>query len=266
MMEMKQIDLNACRNAAEVASLIGRNGKLSLVVLDKANVGQFKYHQTYQFGKEETFSNAVMAAATEIIKSAINQGKNLMLHTMANATIAYRGYRKYAKLGMDAEAILSRMVDNQYYTPTDEDSAETIALKKASYEAIKGFVEVLADADARGLYVELRAASEFNQIQLVVPEGVQLQAGQIISFVDGTTKDGITAVGWPHFNRSFAKVNEKFVGGERHFYINQKSDNRLSLIDKALKAFFQMQWAECPAATVEVAQLDEETPEGVSMF
>lgn len=261
MMNM-QINLTEARKSAELVSLIGRNGKLSCVVLDKRNLSKPKYHATMTF--DGNFNTAMMMAATKVINDAVGKNAHIIMLTTNNNVVGYRTYRKYAKLGMDADAIIDKMTSTSYYQPQEGDDEFVIQTKEDSISALAAFVQALYGADACGIYVELKAASEFNQIILNVPEGVELEAEQILTFKDGKTEEGITAVGWPSFNRAKAKVYTKFSNGRQEFFLYQKSQERMTNIEKAQRNVLTKQWQECPAAEVDV-DLSEETAD-VAMF
>ena len=189
--------------------------------------------------------------ATWIIKSAIQQGVGISCLTTDNNAVTYRCYRKVAKdCNHDSELIATAMTSSKYFTVNDTDDEEMIAMKNDSREAIVDFVNAMTEADEAGLYVEFNKASEFNQLILNIPEDVEIEAGDILKFTNGSTESGITVNGWKNFSRDNAKVYVKAEDGASVYFLYKKS--RLTPIEQAQRSALAQQWAKCPATEIKV--------------
>lgn len=242
-------DISAARKEAKVCNLIGRNGKVTFVSLDPKNPSVPNCFMIDEF--DGNFNTAMLRYATWIIKSAIQQGVGINCLTTDNNAVTYRYYRKVAKdCNHNSELITTAMTSGKYFTVNDTDDEDMIALKNESREAIVDFVNAMIEADEAGLYVEFNKASEFNQLILNVPEDVEIEAGDILKFVDGSTENGITVNGWKNFSRENAKVYTKAENGATVYYLYKKS--RLTPIEQAQRSALAQQWAKCPATEIKV--------------
>ena len=125
-----------------------------------------------------------------------------------------------------------------------------ITLKNESRLAVIDFTNAMIEADDLGLYVEFNKASEFNQLILNVPEDVEIEAGDILKFTNGSTENGITVNGWKNFSRDNAKVFVKSENGTNVYFLYKKS--RLSSMEQAQRSALAQQWAKCPATEIKV--------------
>lgn len=243
------IDIASARKEAKICNLIGRNGKVTFVSLDPKNPSVPACFIVDEFSGN--FNTAMLRYATWIIKSAIQQGVGISCLTTDNNAVTYRCYRKVAKdCNHDSELIATAMTSSKYFTVNDTDDEEMIAMKNDSREAIVDFVNAMVEADEAGLYVEFNKASEFNQLILNVPEDVEIEAGDILKFTNGSTESGITVNGWKNFSRDNAKVYVKAEDGASVYFSYKKS--RLTPIEQAQRSALAQQWAKCPATEIKV--------------
>lgn len=243
------IDLNEARKNAAVATLVGRNGKLSLVVLDRMVPGKSRYHAVKEFNG--VFNATMLNAAAEVVKNAIGGSQPLVLHTVDTVAAMYRYYRKLVKDGFDVDELVETVINGEYYTVNEDDTEDIVNAKGENKTAAENFLRVMAEADAKGIFIDIQKASEFNQLTLAVPEGVELSQGQILNFINGTSEEGVTVNGWSTFNRKKAVVFERnSLRGGREFFIYRKAQSRLSNMEKGIMAVLRAQWQECPAAEI----------------
>lgn len=243
------MDISAARKEAKICNLIGRNGKVTFVSLNPKNPSVPNCFMIDEF--DGNFNTAMLRYATWIIKSAIQQGVGINCLTTDNNAVTYRYYRKVAKdCNHNPELITTAMTSGKYFTVNDTDDEEMIMLKNDSREAIVEFVNAMIEADDLGLYVEFGKASEFNQLILNVPEDVEIEAGDILKFTNGSTENGITVNGWKNFSRENAKVYIKAENGATVYYLYKKS--RLTPIEQAQRSALAQQWAKCPATEIKV--------------
>lgn len=243
------IDISAARKEAKICNLIGRNGKVTFVSLDPKNPSVPACFIVDEFSGN--FNTAMLRYATWIVKGAIQQGVGINCLTTDNNAVTYRYYRKVAKdCNHNPELIVTAMTSGKYFTVNDTDGEEMIMLKNDSREAIVDFVNAMIEADDLGLYVEFNKASEFNQLILNVPEDVEIEAGDILKFTNGSTENGITVNGWKNFSRENAKVYTKAENGATVYYLYKKS--RLTPIEQAQRSALAQQWAKCPATEIKV--------------
>lgn len=243
------MDIASARKEAKVCNLIGRKGKVTFVSLNPKNPSVPNCFMIDEF--DGNFNTAMLRYATWIVKSAIQQGVGINCLTTNNNAVTYRYYRKVAKdCNHDSELIATAMTSGKYFTVNDTDGEEMIMLKNDSREAIVDFVNAMVEADEAGLYVEFNKASEFNQLILNVPEDVEIEAGDILKFTNGSTENGITVNGWKNFSRESAKVYTKAENGATVYYLYKKS--RLTPIEQAQRSALAQQWAKCPDTEIKV--------------
>lgn len=243
------IDIASARKEAKICNLIGRKGKVTFVSLNPKNPSVPDCFIVDEFSGN--FNTAMLRYATWIIKSAIQQGVGISCLTTDNNVVTYRCYRKVAKdCNHDSELIATAMTSSKYFTVNDTDDEKMIAMKNDSREAIVDFVNAMTEADEAGLYVEFNKSSEFNQLILNVPEDVEIEAGDILKFTNGSTESGITVNGWKNFSRDNAKVYVKAEDGANVYFLYKKS--RLTPIEQAQRSALAQQWAKCPATEIKV--------------
>lgn len=261
MMNMNKTNLVEARRSAEICNLIGRGNKMSFVCLDKKRPGKIKCHMTDNFTLN--YNTAMLKYAAHIINSAVNQGLGLNMLAVDNVAMTYRYYRKVAKdCQHNIDRIIAVMTGSRYFQINEDDDESMIVMKEESGKAVAEFIEAMAKADENGVYIEIQKASEFNQLILTVPEGVEVEADQILTFKNGRTEEGITVQGWSTFSRDKAKVNMKSVNGVETFFLYKKAQNSLSPLEKTQRDALAQQWAECPATEikVDINDVEEETP------
>lgn len=243
------MDIASARKEAKVCNLIGRNGKVTFVSLNPKNPSVPTCFMVDEFSGN--FNTSMLRYATFVLKSAIKQGVGISCLTTDNNAVTYRYFRKVAKdCSYNPEQIAAVMTSGKYFTINESDDEDMVALKTESREAIVDFVNAMVEADKAGLYVEFSKASEFNQLILNVPEDVEVEAGDILKFTDGSTENGITVNGWKNFSRDNAKVFVKSENGANVYFLYRKS--RLSPMEQAQRSALAQQWAKCPATEVKV--------------
>lgn len=243
------LDIASARKEAKICNLIGRNGKVTFVSLDPKNPSVPACFIVDEFSGN--FNTAMLRYATWIIKSAIQQGVGINCLTTDNNAVTYRYYRKVAKdCNHNPELITTAMTSSKYFVINDTDDEKMSTLKNESRMAVIDFTNAMIEADDLGLYVEFNKASEFNQLILNVPEDVEIEAGDILKFTNGSTENGITVNGWKNFSRENAKVYTKAENGATVYYLYKKS--RLTPIEQAQRSALAQQWAKCPATEIKV--------------
>lgn len=244
--------INLTKNNVEtkVCSLIGRNGKVSYMGLDTKKPGALECHLVNDF--TGNYNTAMLKYATFVAKSAIEQGVNVNCLTTDNNAIVYRYYAKLVNQGCTLEQIINTMTSSSYYQASEDDDSEMVTAKAESVEAVIDFVTALAEAEAQGLVVKFDKASEFNQLILDVPQGVEVHAGDVLKFVNGQTEDGIKVHGWSNFSRDYARVYVKVERDNNVYFLYRKNITSLSKIEQAQRDALAKQWLECPATKVEI--------------
>lgn len=256
------IDLPRARANAELVNFIGRGDKSCFAVLDKEHIGKLKVFSTGNI--TGNFSNYMLKGMTYIINSFVNKGVGISMLTTSNNAIAVRMYRKHtADMDiLDIDEILEKMTaGNSFYHPEVDDTQERVALKHESKVVLRDFIEAMVEADSHGIYIEVNKIDEYNQLILNVPEDVKVKAGDILTFTNGSTADGITVQGWKNFTRAKAEVQQKTVNGRLVYFLYKKNKDRFTKIEQVMHSVIGQMWAKCPAteATVDMDSCEETT-------
>lgn len=256
----QRINLVKAREEAELCNLIGRGENVSMVIVDKKNIGKLKAHARSVI--KGNFSNYMLKAMTSLIKKFIENGTGVSFLTTSNNAITMRMYRKYSSMAdvLDVDSIMASMTTkSRFYNIEVDDTQEMIATKKESAGILREFVETMVEADAKGIYVEANKVDEFNQLVLNVPEGIELKAGDVLKFENGYTADGISVQGWKNFSREKATVQQKTVNGRLVYFLYKKNKERFTSLEQVMHDVIGKQWAECPAvvATVDMDSCEE---------
>lgn len=259
------IDFKKARAEALPVILIGRGVTMSLVVLDKKNVGKLMAHRRASI-EQGKFAVTMLNSLSSIIEQFVEKGLHMTVYTTSNNTILARTYRKYASSMdvLDVDAIVNKISSsNRYFKPEVDDTAERTEQKKESIAALRYFVKAMVNADAHGVYVEINNVHEFNTLVLNVPEDITIEAGDVLKFTNGMSEEGVTVQGWRNFNREKATVYSKVLDNRMVYFLYAKNQDKLTPIEQVIKDAIGKQWAECP--NVE-AKADFDSVEVVDFF
>lgn len=255
-------NLSQQRKEATPCILVGRGENWAFMCMDIETLGVKAYQGSKDCPnmpkiEQGRFGSTMLFAAVRYIRMAVKQGKGIRIVGYDGNAVMYRTYRKIVKDtgSHDVDYIYDRMVDNKYFNNTENDTEELTSEKEAMSSAIHDFVEVMVEADMRGLFVEVTKASEFNRLTLNVPDGITLENGQVLTFKNGHTVDGITVNGWKNFNRDKAVViaHTPKRGGVVYQLVEK---NHLSREEQAIRNYLGQMWAKCPESVVKVTTID----------
>lgn len=209
-------------------------------------IGRLQYMQT------------MYAIATELVKQAVNAGRNVNLYTIDDIDIKsklfFKMMRNYQEV--DADEIDRIIGSNRVWT--DVEKAEI-------KEAILDYFEQLQLAMEKDIRVSTYKVSEHNIIRLNVPEGVELAEGDILDFVNGKAKNGVSVSGWNSFSRTKAVVHVNQKASGTVFFLDYRTkrptSNKPNSIHDAVMAHISAAWSMCPA--VEQGEIKEATGEAL---
>lgn len=113
--------------------------------------------------------------------------------------------------------------------------------------AVAELANTLQDALDAGCQFRLSDVSMVNYLELVVPDGVELKAGDKLDFAQGKTANGISVRNWATFERKNAEVIVMNADSEYPIYALKRST--ASAMPKAqakLADVVTKLWAKCP--------------------
>lgn len=118
-------------------------------------------------------------------------------------------------------------------------------LKDIIMESIKTYEE----AKRAGFIIDFNPVNEFDRLIVKVPENMNVKNGDVMTFINGKTKDGVT-VSWNAFTRSNVAIT---CVGEK-YYVDLKSTN---IMAKTSKMLISKLWAECPPASAKRKDMED---------
>jgi hypothetical protein len=179
---------------------------------------------------------ATMANVTsQLIKKILASGKNAEMYVPES--IALKAAQVYGKCGKGQD------VDMEIFAAFPS-AMNDEKLKNSIIDLCQSVKDCITARIERKQYVDIKSVSMMGKAELIVPEGVTLQEGQELNFVNGKTEDGITVRGWGEtFNRTKMLVESRTVGNRKVFYISINSKQKGDIL---LNAMTKQMWAQCP--------------------
>lgn len=236
-------------NAQEVF-LVGRGNNIAFYSVNKSNVKDVKIRK-FDIG-EQPLQPMVNWYASQLINEAIKTNCGLVLHTVGSVAITYRSVLKAMKDFMSQEDTIDTILSSSYYTESEKDDEGMKVVKEKSRKATTLFVKAIFAIKEAGLFLEVQDISDYNKIALNVPEGLTLEEGEKLNFVDGEDAEGfgITVQGWSNFKRDNAILHIRQDNeGSNSYYLNREENLKGSTYTK-VKAI-QSLWEACPEVLVE---------------
>ena len=226
-----------------------KRAKIELVVVGQNGNGMWSAFRSDDLtveGTSEKFQydqntmgtrNAVMHKIADFTRALAANGYKGILSVSTIGTVAIKAYQ-YFKLAAKPDFDVSQL---NYNSPkaTEEQA-------KANDEANADLAGAIKFAQANGMMVAFGSTMSASHLELNIPKGVEVNAGDKLTFVNGATEDGITVRGWKNFNRTDEPViaitqrdGSKTVG-LRHPSMNRAEHKKL------LNTIVSC-WKECPA-------------------
>ena len=113
--------------------------------------------------------------------------------------------------------------------------------------AIAELAATIQEALGKGCQFRMSDAGLVNYLELVVPDNVELKAGDKLDFIQGQTADGVTVRSWKTFERKNAEVHVMYENTQYPVYVLKRSTaqnmpkRQAKLADVVTKL-----WAKCP--------------------
>lgn len=196
--------------------IVGRGGKIRTSAMRADKPGAKAVNKMYDVPAGATLRQALMGAIAGEITKYSNMFAEKDLHVnMEVFTVGQVSIKYYQMVPL----LKGRHV------PTEAD-IDTICSERDTAEDKRAYMELaeaIAGVIAQGNGVHLQASGNADVFELIVPEGIEVEDGQLLDFANGSTADGIQVRGWPNANRIGAKV---IVRGTRNprAYITKAAD------------------------------------------
>lgn len=262
----QEIDYRSLRSNLHTVSLVGRDENASLVIIGPNATDKLLAHVKEEIPAGRRFGEFMIDLAAKTVEKLVERRMNSAIYTVDAVAIAYRQFRKVTSdmskkdACYDKAKVIKVITSGKFYQITEEDTNEMIRDRNAAKESVIRLINALAEADKHGIYLNIQTYSDFNKINLVVPEGVKIEDGDTIKFVNGSTQNGITAIGWKNLNRDKAVVHVSTDNrGKITYWINQKNTNHFTNTEKLYVSAVALQFAkDCPVKVREVTNFNEE--------
>ena len=222
--------------------LVGRNKTGAVAMITKDNLKYRENSCVYKFSKENYYE-AMYILAAKIVSSAIENGTNIVLYSIDPIINNTRKFFAEYKFGQtfDYEAFAEQCVKpkrkfNHY-------NAKAIEKEKAAL--VSYLLTVTKCYIAGSVTIKFEKAKEVDQLVLQIPKGTTVKEGDIISFTDGATKDGITVYGWKDYSRKAAVVKARYERGSlKPVYFIYRNDR--TPLGKSKSDMLRYLWSVCP--------------------
>lgn len=172
--------------------ILARNGNVAF--------GSYQYDENHKFlhkAKHFACKNAATGgymALAKLVNELTEAGKRASIYAFNDAAAFGKRFQKIIRTVEDEEeqkAMLQALVTE--YKASDKYSDEET---KEYQDARQAFHDALLKANEKGLAPIVYFLSERNKKTLTVPQGVQLKEGQLLSFYNGRTYNGIVVNGY----------------------------------------------------------------------
>lgn len=196
--------------------IVGRGGKIRTSVMRADKPGTKAVNKMYDVPAGSTLRQALMEAiAGEITKYSnafAEKGLNVNMEVFTVGQVSIKYYQMVPMLKgghVPTEADIDAIC-------TERDTAD-------DKHAYMDLAEAIAGVIAQGNGVHLQASGNADVFELIIPEGVEVEDGQLLDFTNGSTLDGIQVRGWRNANRIGAKVIVRGTKNPRA-YITKAAD------------------------------------------
>ena len=222
--------------------LVGRKQTAAITSMTKDNL-EFKNQRTLFKFPESRYYEFMYTLATAIVDKAIEKELNCVIYTIDCIIDSTRAFFKAYKKNkpFDFESFAENQVCYKRELPgADEELIDNE--RDALAEYLKS-VAKLYNFD--NLSVKFEKAKEVDQLTLNIPEEVKVADGDLISFENGKTKEGITVYGWTDFNRKYARVKTRYEKGEQEpIYFIYRNDR--TALGQSKSDMLRFLWGQCP--------------------
>lgn len=207
---------NSVKKAQVNLIIVGREGKVRVCRMRgdmpraKASNAMLDVPQdlTLRQFTMQTVADEITKASDAFVKKG--QPVNIEVYTIGQVAIKYYQMVPYLKGG---------------HFMTDED-IEAISSERDTTEdrcAYDDMAQAIAKVIAAGNGVHLQASGNADLFELIIPDKVVVEEGQLLDFTDGVSPEGIMVRGWRNANRKGAKVIVKGTRNRRA-YITKAAD------------------------------------------
>lgn len=235
--------MEKCKKEFAYVGLVGRNKTGAVAMITKDNLKYRENSCVYKFSKENYYE-AMYILAAKIVSSAIENGINMVLYSIdpiINNTRKFFGEYKFCQ-PFDYEKFAERCVSHK--RKVNRYNAEAIEKEKAAL--VQYLLNVTKCYIAGSVTVKFEKAKEVDQLVLQIPEGVIVKEGDVISFLNGVTGDGITVYGWKDYSRKAAVVKARYErGSTKPIYFIYRNDH--TPLGKSKSDMLRYLWSVCPS-------------------
>lgn len=140
------------------------------------------------------------------------KGQPLNIEVFTNGQVAIKYYQ-----------MVPYLKGRRHMTTEDIEAISSERDTNADKCAYADLADAIATVIDHGNSVHLQASGNAAYLELIAPEGVALEDGQVLNFTDGVAENGITVRSWRNCNRKNVKVmarGTKRVG----YYISKAED------------------------------------------
>lgn len=238
--------------------LVGRGDKMAYIGYERGAKKNF-------VAKVKAFSmpylEAMFTQAALLIDTCREKGISLTLYTVDQVAIAGYNLRAVKNSG---EKEVQNFIP-KFLLPKEEDSDEILEVKRKTALAYGKYANAILKFDnEEEIFLRVVKASEFKNLNLEVPKGVELQIGQRLQFVDGVSVNpyGVKVAGWKNFASNNAVVLAKTIAlangeSKTSFYIERSTKSGYYAVLSQALAYA---WAQVPKAeeVIEPIEFDVE--------
>lgn len=223
--------------------LVGRNQTGAVAMINNENLDYKTQNSIYKFNKANYYE-CMYILATKIVNTALEKGINMIIYSIDtiidNSRLFFKEYKKEEPF--DYEAFADKCLNyKRKFNGYDE------AVLQKEKKALAAYFEALANIRITDtVSIRFEKAKEADQLLLNIPEGVSVNEGEIISFNDGKTNNGISVYGWPNYNRKMARVKVRYESGlHKPIYFIYRNDR--TALGRAKSDMLRYLWNICPS-------------------
>ena len=223
--------------------LVGRNQTGAVAMINNDNLDYKAQSSLYKFNKTNYYE-CMYILATKIVNTALERGINMVIYSIDaiidNSRLFFKEYKKGEPFDYDAFADKCLSYKRKF-------NGYNEAVLQREKKALAAYFKALANIRITDtVSIKFEKAKEADQLLLNIPEGVNVNEGDIISFENGKTKNGIKVYGWPDYNRKTARVKVRYEAGMRKpIYFIYRNDN--TMLGRAKSDMLRYLWGLCPS-------------------
>lgn len=222
--------------------IVGRNGdecgRVSCGCVDSRD--ERNYRQIPKAIETESVSVTAHKVFTKFLRGCIqDENAPKFIRAYIIGCVCFN-FKKYFKLLEQGE-----FTSDNFFSDIRNGVNFSDELKNAIMESISTYEE----ARKAGFVIDFNPVNEFDRLMVKVPEGMEVKHGDVMTFINGKTKDGVT-VPWNAFTRSnvvISCINDKY-------YVDLKSTKTIA---KTSKLLISKLWAACPPTTSKCKNMED---------